>query len=382
MSKEIKGIPSVEEVAARRKNFKAALSSVNKEALKNVESLKDEIAIATLGDSPHVDVERISSGSVVLDAVLGGGIGSGRLMEIYGPESSGKTSIALNAIADVQRKGGNAVFIDAEQALDPVYAGVLGVDTDNLAVSQLSIAEDVFSMCLDLMKSGTVDIIVIDSIAQLIPREEFENPGKVTMALMARIMSKYLRHLAVAANQHNVTLILLNQIREKVGVMFGNPETTPGGKALKFAASQRVEVRRVGVVKEDKEVIGTEVRLKVIKNKLGAPFQEGVTVLTFAKGINRSAEMLVIGEEFGIINKTGRTFTYKPEKPIEIIEDGMAEVLEDGTIKLATSQANAIIAIEENPPLFDVLAEEVLAELEVRRGGGTVATDIKKPEED
>lgn len=354
--------------SAKYKDFKKAMANLNKEMTKSLSG--DENAISPLGDMPELDVETISSGSIVLDNLAGGGFPVGRLIEIYGPEASGKTSIALNAIADVQRKGGNALFIDAEQALDPRYARVLGVDTDKLGITQLIVAEQIFVVMRNMIESGTVDLIVLDTVASIIPQAEFDEPDKVTMALLARIMSKNLRLIAKLANDHKCTVIFLNQIRDKVGTMFGSPETTPGGKALKFYASQRIKVTRRGQYKEGSEILGTEVQFRIVKNKIAPPFQAGTTILTFAKGINRPAEIIEVGSKIGAVDLVGRTYSLTPPN-IEDYEDRHV-IEEDGSIKLGTSKKAAIEALEKHEDLFLLAARRVEEVLKVIREGGSM----------
>lgn len=356
---------SVEETEAY-KEFKRAMSSLNKKMTKDS---KGEIAIAPLGEMDAVDVETVSTGSVVLDNLAGGGFPVGRIVELFGPESSGKTSIALNAIADVQRKGGNALFIDAEQALDPAYAKVLGVDTDKLGLTQLIIAEQVMFTIQEMIKTGTVNLIVVDSVASLVPQAEYDEPEKTTMALLARILSKHLRIIAKLANDHRCTVILLNQIREKVGVMFGNPEDTPGGRALKFYASQRIRVSRVGQYKEGSEIIGTEVQFRIVKNKIAPPFQSGKTILTFAKGINRPAELIEVGGSIGAIEIEGRTQYLKVEDPSKF-EDEFEIV--DGRVKLGTSKKDCIEVLENNEDLFNEASKRVQEVMRIKREGGEI----------
>jgi len=346
------------------KEFKRAMAALNKQMTKHT---KGEIAIAPLGEMDAVGVETISTGSVVLDNLAGGGFPVGRIIELFGPESSGKTSIALNAIADVQRKGGNALFIDAEQALDPNYSRVLGVDTDKLGLTQLIIAEQVMHTIQEMIKTGTVDLIVVDSVASLVPQAEYDEPEKTTMALLARILSKHLRIIAKLANDHRCTVLLLNQIREKVGVMFGNPEDTPGGRALKFYASQRIRISRVGQYKEGSEILGTEVQFRIVKNKIAPPFQSGKTILTFAKGINRPAEIVEVGGSIGAIEIEGRTQYLQVEDPSKYEDD--FEIV-DGKVKLGTSKKQCIEALEENEDLFNEAAKRVEEVMVAKREGG------------
>lgn len=359
-----------ERIAKRKAEFLKEVKKINAEAMKKSDVEDTVIApISTFGGTANV--KRFSSGSLVLDSISGGGFPHGRIIEIYGPESSGKTSIALNAIANVQREGGNAVFVDAEQALDTNYASVLGVDVSDLVLAQVSIAEDALQLCVNLAKSGTTDLIVVDSVAALVPKQEAEGDmDKQQVGLMARIMSKALRVLTPLCAKNNCTVIFLNQIREKVGVMFGNPETTPGGKALKFFASQRIEIRRKGQETEGKEVIGTTVRMKMVKNKVAPPFKEGLTVLTFAHGINRPAEMLVIGDEKGIIEKEGRSYYFTPRDGEDITLTGdISSKEDDGRIKIATSKGDAVTALGAEPELFEAVARAVAKSIDEDREG-------------
>lgn len=348
----------------RTNNFKKTLDEINKEYNRG-QKTQGEVNISILGENQQADVEFISTGSLVLDNLLGGGFPKARVIEIFGPEASGKTSIALNAIADVQRKGGNALFIDAEQALDPYYASVLGVDTVNLGFTQISVLEQVMKIIRVVMQNGDTDIIVVDSIPALIPIAELEDPDKANIGLVARTLSKQLRIIVTLAKKHGTTIIFLNQIREKVGVMFGSPETTSGGRAMKFYASQRIEIRKKGLYKEGAATLGTEVRMKVVKNKVAPPYVEGSTVLTFAQGINREAEALTVGEELGIITKTGRTLFLTPTREIELNEPSSLE--DDGRVKIATSNAAAIQALKDSPDLFNYITNAITHEMKIVR---------------
>lgn len=328
-----------------------ALNSALKAINSQYKSETGDPLLAKLSDKP-LDVEKISSGSLVLDSILGGGFPVGRIIEIYGPESSGKTSIALNAAGYVHKQGGNVAFIDLENALDPIYAAKLGVDTEKLIVSQPEYGEQALDLVLALTETGLMDLIIVDSVANIVPKSEIEGDiAQQRMGEVARIMSKALRKLTRPANKNKCTVIFINQVREKIGVMFGNPETTPGGKALKFYASQRIEIRRTGQVKDDadsKKVIGTSVRLKVVKNKVAPPFKMEETVLTFNKGINKAAEMVMVAPDHGVILRPN-TRTY--------IEAETDEVL-------GTSKAAAIIAIENDPKLYDRLAKALSQKIE------------------
>lgn len=349
------------------KDFVKAMESLNKTITKDK---KDEVVIAPLSEMHAVDVECISSGSLILDNLAGGGFPKGRIIEIYGPEASGKTSIALNAIAHVQRQGGNALFIDAENAFDPNYAKILGVDVDRLGITQLSVAEQALHVIEQMIQTGTVDLIVVDTVASLIPKAEFEDPDKPTIGLLARIMSTRLKGIVAHANKHKCTVIFLNQVRDKVGVMFGNPETTPGGKALKFYASQRIKISRKGQYSEGSEVLGTEVRIKIEKNKIAPPFQTGTTILTFAKGINRPAEIVEVGCQLGAIEVAGRTHTFTTENPDKYSDK--FEIMEGNKVKLGTSKKAVIDALAENEELFNEIAKSVETIMRHRREGASL----------
>lgn len=289
--------------------------------------------LAKLSDKP-LNVDTVSSGSMVLDQILGGGLAKGRLIEIYGAESSGKTSIALTALGNVQKNGGTAVFIDAENALDPKYAAKLGVNLDELAVAQPDSAEQALNLMQDLTESGVVDCIVLDSIAALVPQAELDgDAGDHTIGLVARLLSKQLKKLIKPANQTNTTIIFINQTRDAIGSFspFGTPTTTTGGKAMKFYASQRIEIKRGQQIKSDeagsKDVIGNEVKFKIVKNKIAPPFGTGVSVLTFNQGINIPAEIMETGVEYGIITKPNSR-TYVETSTGEIFGKSRAEALD------------------------------------------------------
>ena len=286
------------------------------EALKQIEKQYGKGSIMKLGDRGNVDIDAISTGSLAIDNCLGvGGFPRGRIIEIYGPESSGKTTLALQAIAECQKGGGCAAFIDAEHAIDPRYAKNIGVDIDELILSQPDSGEQALEIAEVLIKSGAIDLIVIDSVAALVPQAELDGEmGDSSIGLHARLMSKAMRKLAGAMNANNCTTIFINQLREKVGVMFGNPETTTGGRALKFYATIRIEVRKSEAIKNGSEVIGNKVNVKVSKNKVAPPFKSCQVEIYYGEGISHLSEVVSLGVELGIIEKAGSWFSYKGDK--------------------------------------------------------------------
>ena len=286
------------------------------DTLKLIQKTYGQGSIMKLGEKQKVDVDVISSGSIALDYILGvGGYPKGRVIEIYGPESSGKTTFALHAIAEVQRKDGKAAFIDAEHAIDPLYAQNLGVNIDELILSQPDSGEQALEITEMLAKSGAIDLIVVDSVAALVPQAELNGEmGDAQVGLQARLMSKALRKLTAVLNKSSCTIIFINQLREKVGIMFGNPETTTGGRALKFYSSVRLEVRRGDTIKVGEDILGNEVKLKVVKNKVAPPFKTAIVEITYGKGINKQAELLELAVKFDIIHKAGAWFEYNGEK--------------------------------------------------------------------
>ncbi|MFH1473060.1 MAG: recombinase RecA [bacterium] len=294
---------------------------------KNIDSTLDSIrmkfgddAIMKLGDKPRVDVDAISTGSIGLDAALGvGGMPRGRIIEIYGPESSGKTTLALHCIAEAQKKGGICAFIDAEHAMDPEYSKRLGVKIDELLISQPDTGEQALEIVESLVRSGKIDVIVIDSVAALTPKDEIEGDmGAYHVGKQARLMSQALRKLTAITARSKTIVIFINQIRMQIGVMFGNPETTPGGKALKFYTSVRLDIRRIAQIKKGEEIMGGRIRVKVVKNKVAAPFRQTEFDLMYNEGISHEGEIIALGEIHGIIAKSGASYSYTPEGGEEV----------------------------------------------------------------
>ena len=298
-------------------------------------------AIMKLGESHKVDVELIPSGALSLDLALGGGYPKGRIIEIFGPESSGKTTLTLHAIAEIQKQGGTAAFIDAEHALDPAYAKRLGVKTENLLVSQPDNGEQALEIAETLVRSNAVDVIVVDSVAALVPRAEIEGDmGDSHMGLQARLMSQALRKLTGVINRSNATVIFINQIRMKIGVMFGNPETTTGGNALKFYASVRMDIRRIGQIKKGEEIIGNRTKVKVVKNKIAPPFRIAEFDIMYNQGISRSGDILDMATDKEIVEKSGAWFSYKGEK-------------------ISQGREAAKKYLEDNPKIMEEIAKKV-----------------------
>jgi recombination protein RecA len=285
-------------------------------ALAQIERQFGKGSMMRLGDKEQVAIPAISTGSLGLDIALGiGGLPKGRVVEIYGPESSGKTTLTLQVIAEAQKAGGTCAFIDAEHALDPIYAQSLGVDTDNLLVSQPDTGEQALEICDMVVRSGAVDVVVVDSVAALTPRAEIEGEmGDSHVGLQARLMSQALRKMTGNIKQSNTLVIFINQIRMKIGVMFGSPETTTGGNALKFYSSVRLDIRRIGAVKEGDEVTGNETRVKVVKNKVAPPFRQTEFQILYGQGINRMGEILELGVQQGIVEKSGAWYAYKSDR--------------------------------------------------------------------
>ena len=312
-------------------------------AIAQIEKQYGKGSVMKLGDnSANMNVETVPTGSLSLDIALGlGGLPKGRIIEVYGPESSGKTTVALHCVAEVQKRGGIAGFIDAEHALDPVYARNIGVDIDNLYISQPDCGEQALEITETMVRSGAVDIVVVDSVAALVPKAEIDGDmGDSHVGLQARLMSQALRKLTAVISKSNCIVIFINQLREKVGVMFGNPETTTGGRALKFYSSVRLDVRRTESLKQAGEIVGNHVRVKVVKNKIAPPFREAEFDIMFGQGISREGDILDLAADAGIINKSGAWYAYEGDK-------------------IGQGRENAKTYIHENPAFFDMLEAKV-----------------------
>lgn len=313
-------------------------------AISQIEKTFGKGTVMKMGENQNLNVSAVSTGSIGLDLALGvGGLPRGRIVEIYGPESSGKTTIALHCVAEVQKLGGEAAYIDAEHALDPVYAKNIGVNIDDLLVSQPDSGEQALDVCDALVRSGAIDIVVIDSVAALVPQAEIEGDmGSANVGVQARLMSKALRKLSGTVAKTNCIIIFINQLRDKVGVLYGNPETTTGGKALKFYASVRIDIRKKETLKTSTDAYGNRVKCKVVKNKVAPPFKVAEFDILFGKGISKASEIMEMGLEVGVIEKSGSWFSYNGER-------------------LAQGKENAVCEIEKNPELMAEMEQKILA---------------------
>ena len=314
-------------------------------ALSQIERAFGKGSIMRLGQQSNIDIEAISTGSLGIDIALGiGGLPKGRIIEIFGPESSGKTTLALSVIAQAQKKGGTCAFIDAEHALDPAYAKKIGVDIDSLLISQPDAGEQALEIADTLVRSGAIDVLVVDSVAALVPKAELEGEmGDSHMGLQARLMSQALRKLTSTVSRSNTQIIFINQIRMKIGVMFGNPETTTGGNALKFYASVRMDIRRTGAIKDKEDVIGSQTRVKIVKNKVAPPFKVVDFDIMYGEGISKTGELLDLGVKAGIVEKAGAWFSYKGDK-------------------IGQGRENAKIFLREHPQIADEIENKIRAD--------------------
>ncbi|MFJ7918470.1 recombinase RecA [Lysinibacillus fusiformis] len=331
---------------------KAALE----QALKQIEKNFGKGSIMKLGEKTDLEIATSSSGSLALDAALGvGGYPRGRIIEVYGPESSGKTTVALHAIAEVQAKGGQAAFIDAEHALDPIYAQKLGVNIDELLLSQPDTGEQALEIAEALVRSGAIEIIVIDSVAALVPKAEIEGDmGDSHVGLQARLMSQALRKLSGSINKSKTIAIFINQIREKIGVMFGNPETTPGGRALKFYSSVRLEVRRAEAIKQGNDIVGNRTKIKIVKNKVAPPFRTAEVDIMYGEGISKEGETVDLGVELDIVQKSGSWYAYGDER-------------------LGQGRENAKQYLKENPAILEEISNKIRSSYGIAANSYTIA---------
>ena len=332
--KKIESVSPIDDKAAKKKALESAISQLERSYGKGT--------VIKMGESANINIGSVSTGSIGLDLALGiGGLPKGRIIEIFGPESSGKTTVALHAIAEVQKEGGEAAFIDAEHALDPVYAKNLGVNIDELLVSQPDSGEQALEVCEALVRSGAIDIVVIDSVAALVPQQELEGDmGASHVGLHARLMSQALRKLSGSIANSNCVVIFINQLREKVGVMYGNPETTTGGRALKFYASVRIDIRKSEALKNGATIYGNRVKCKVVKNKVAPPFKVAEFDIIYGKGISKTGEIIDMGIDLGIVEKSGSWFYYNGER-------------------LAQGKDNAKKIIEESPELLKEIEDKI-----------------------
>lgn len=342
-------------------------------AVAQIEKQHGKGSIMKLGDKgANLNIETVPTGSISLDMALGlGGIPKGRIIEIYGPESSGKTTVTLHMVAEVQKRGGIAGFIDAEHALDPVYAKNIGVDIDNLYISQPDYGEQALEITETMVRSGAVDIIVVDSVAALVPKAEIDGEmGDAQIGLQARLMSKALRKLTAVVSKSNCTIIFINQLREKVGVMFGNPETTTGGRALKFYSSIRMEVRKSEALKAAGEIVGSRTRVKVVKNKIAPPFKEAEFDIMFGEGISREGDILDIASDLGVINKSGAWYAYKGDKIGQGRDNAKKFLKENPQVfaevdSLVREQLRMEGAIDENPVADEIDLDTDIDDIDV-----------------
>lgn len=318
------------------------------ETIKSIQTKFGEGAIMKLGEAPKVDVSTISTGSIGLDIALGiGGLPRGRIIEIFGPESSGKTTLALHVVSEAQKSGGICAYIDAEHAMDPDYAANIGVNTAELLISQPDTGEQALEITESLVRSGKIDVVVVDSVAALTPKDEIEGEmGQAHVGKQARLMSQALRKLTALVAKSKTIVIFINQIRMQIGIMFGNPETTPGGKALKFYTSVRLDIRRIAQIKKGEEVVGSRTRVKVVKNKVASPFKQTEFDIIYGEGISLEGELLALGERLGVVSKSGTSYSYIPGGEKE-------------EVKLGRGYDASRVFMRENPKVRDAILKEV-----------------------
>jgi len=329
-------------------------------ALGQIEKQFGKGSIMRLGEQAHVGIEAVSTGALALDLALGiGGLPRGRVVEIYGPESSGKSTLAMHVVAEAQRNGGVCAYIDAEHALDPVYAQAIGVNVDDLLISQPDTGEQALEIADMLIRSGALDVLVIDSVAALVPRAEIEGEmGDTHVGLQARLMSQALRKLTGNLNKSRTICVFINQLREKIGVMFGSPETTPGGRALKFYSSVRLDIRRIEAIKDGTEVVGNRTRVKVVKNKVAPPFRQAEFDIMYGKGISREGSLLDVGVELGVIKKSGAWFTYEGEQLGQGRENAKNFLSENLDMMVEISEKVRVASGIDDEPGFDITDDE------------------------
>jgi recombination protein RecA len=328
-------------------------------AIASIEKQHGKGAVMKMGDKGEMTIETVPTGALALDLALGiGGLPRGRVVEIFGPESSGKSTLAMHVVAEAQRNGGICAYIDAEHAMDPIYARAIGVDVDELLISQPDTGEQALEITDTLIRSGALDVVVIDSVAALTPRAEIEGEmGDSHMGLQARLMSQALRKLTANLNKTNTICIFINQLREKIGVMFGSPETTPGGRALKFYSSVRLDIRRIESIKDGAEMVGNRTRVKVVKNKCAPPFRQAEFDIMYGKGISREGSLLDVGVDLELIKKSGAWFTYEGEQ-------------------LGQGRENAKSFLGENPEIMMDISERILAQVGINRDGVVPESDL------
>src|SRR5574343_657736 len=351
---------------AKKKTVKKEMGSESvADTIRAIQTKFGEGAIMKLGEAPKVDVSTIPTGSIGLDIALGiGGVPRGRIIEIFGPESSGKTTLALHIVAEAQKMGGICAYVDAEHAMDPEYAGNIGVNINQLLISQPDTGEQGLEICESLVRSGKIDVVVVDSVAALTPKDEIEGDmGAQHVGKQARLMSQALRKLTAIVAKSNTVVIFINQIRMQIGVMFGNPETTPGGKALKFYTSVRLDIRRIAQIKKGEEIVGSRTRVKVVKNKVAAPFKQTEFDIIYGEGISREGELIALGERLNVISKSGTSYTFNREG---------AKADQETEVKLGRGYDATRTFMKENPKLRDEILKVIrkrMKEVVMESGG-------------